>query len=299
MYYTLRQLRYFVAAAENNSISEAARGLNIAQPSVSAAINNLEQEFGLELFLRKRSLGVKLTPAGRDFLREARGLLKHADEFDAVATNIAGAVSGEIHLACFVNVASVYLAAILRSFYKKYPKVTVRCYVGDQGEILSGIDNGKYELALTFDFDLSNDYRLEIMSELKPQLIISKNHTLAAQDTANLADVISEPFIFLDLPHSRNYFFSLFQPQNLRPSRTIPVASFETIRTFVGNDLGYSILNLQPKNATNYDGTKIQYVPLEGDHRSLRLGCLWHKDTVPRRACIAFADHVREFFRNV
>lgn len=296
MHYTLRHLRYFVATADNNSISDAARSLNIAQPSVSAAVDHLEKQFGVQLFLRKRSQGVKLTVAGRELLKEARGLLKHVEDFDALATNLVDEVTGEIHLACFVNIASVYLAAILRSFYAKYPKVIVRCYVGDQGDILSGIDSGLYEMALTFDLDISSQHHLEVMTELPPKLVVSANHPYAAREEISLKSINSEPFISLDLPHSRNYYDSLFQAMDLRPSRTIPVASFETIRTFVGNGLGYSLLNLETQNVTNYDGTKVLYVPLKGQHRPLLLGCLRLSNAVPRRACVAFADHVREFF---
>lgn len=296
MRYTLRHLRYFVAVAHSGSISAAARSLNVAQPSVSTAINHLEQELGVSLFLRKRSLGVRLTPAGRELEKEARSLLRHLDNFDTAATDIVAGVTGEIHLACFVNVASVYLAAILRSFYDRNPNVTVRCYVGDQAEILSGLESGVYELALTFDFGLRDDLHMDVTCELPPKLLLSEHHPLAAQDKASLIDVISEPFIFLDLPHSKTYFFSLFHALGVQPERTIPVASFETIRTFVGNGLGYSILNLQPRNATNYDGTKVRYMALRENLRPLRLGCLRIRGGAQRRACTAFVEHVHAFF---
>lgn len=296
MRYTLRHLRYFVAVAQNGSISAAARSLNVAQPSVSTAINHLEQELGVSVFLRKRSLGVRLTPAGRELEKEARSLLKHLDNFDTAASDIVAGVAGEIHLACFINVASVYLAAILRSFYDKYPGVTVRCYVGDQATILSGLESGQYELALSFDFDLPDEFQLDVSCELPPKLLLSEHHPLADQAEASLVQVVSEPFIFLDLPHSKTYFLSLFHALGLQPEHAIPMASFETIRTFVGNGLGYSILNLQPKNATNYDGTKVRYVALREDLRPLRLGCLRIKGGAHRRACTAFVEHVHGFF---
>ena len=296
MHYTLRHLRYFVATADTSSISNAARQLNVAQPSVSAAVDHLEEQFGIQLFLRKRSQGVKLTAAGRELLKEARGLLKHVEDFDALATNLVDEVAGEIHLACFVNIASVYLAGILRSFYERYPKVIVRCYVGDQGDILNGIDSGLYEMALTFDLDISSQHHLDVMTELPPKVVLPADHKLASRKAVSLKSVNTEPFIVLDLPHSRNYYYSLFQTSDLRPSQTIPVASFETIRTFVGNGLGYSLLNLETRNATNHDGTKVRHVPLKGRHRPLLLGCLRLSSAVPRPACVAFAEHVREFF---
>ena len=61
---TLTQLRYFATAAERRSMTEAARELFVAQSAVSAAIGQLEQQVGTQLFIRQRSKGLVLTPAG-------------------------------------------------------------------------------------------------------------------------------------------------------------------------------------------------------------------------------------------
>lgn len=296
MNYTLRQLRYFVAAGEKGSISAAAESLNIAQPSIAAAINHLETELEVDLFLRKQSSGVTLTQAGSVIFTEARNLLSHATDFDAFSANVADEVTGEIQVASFVNIAPVYLAGVLRSFQDKYPGVTVHAYVGNQQEVLTGIQNGKYEIALTFDLSLTDEYQIDVVYELPPQIVVHENHPLVGQKTAEISDVISEPFVYLDLPHSRDYFFSLFSDCGLRPRQTIAMASFETIRTFVGNGLGFSLLNLQPQNATNYDGTKVHYIPIKSKLRPLRICCVRLQRTIHRRACLAFIEHVREFF---
>ncbi len=296
MNYTLRQLRYFVAAGELGSISAAAKSLNVAQPSIAAAINHLEMELDIDLFLRKQSQGVTLTKGGTMVLAEARNLLSHAEDFDTFSTNVAEEITGEIHVASFVNIAPVYLAGILRSFREKHPGVSVRTYVGDQREVLDGIQDGRYEIAITFDLSLSDEYLIDVVHVLPPQLVVHENHRIAGDNSAEIKDVIDEPFVFLDLPHSREYFFSLFSESGIRPRQTIPSASFETIRTFVGNGLGYSILNLHPRNATNYDGTKVQYVPIGTPVRPLKVCCVRLQRTVYRRACLAFIDHVREFF---
>ncbi|MGA0532790.1 LysR family transcriptional regulator [Hansschlegelia sp. KR7-227] len=299
MNYTLRHLRYFVAAVEAGSISQAARDLNISQPSVSSAIDHLEREVGVELLLRKRPVGVLPTAAGRDLMRAARLLLNHAKEFDAAASSLSDAIAGEIHVACFVNIASVYLAAILRSFYERHPNVTVRCHVVDQGDIFEGIDSGLYETALTFDLNLTSDYSVDIVTELPPRLVVSHRHPLAQRATASLADVASETFIFLDLPHSRDYFLSLFHTLDMHPARLIPVASFETIRALAGNGLGYSLLNIETRTAMNYDGTQVRYVTLTDKLRPLRICLLTPSGSASRRAVRTFNDHVKSFFANL
>ena len=296
MKYTLRHLRYFVAAADHGSISEAARALNVSQPSVSTAISHLENQYGLAVLRRKKSMGVSLTPAGATLLREARMLLDHASDFDAIATSVADEVSGEVRVSTFVNIAPVYMAGIIRSFHEKYPNVKVITHIGNQREVLESIQSGRFEIAVTFDLSLSDEYKIDVVHSLPPQLVLHRYHRIADQASASLREVIDEPFIYLDLPYSRDYFFSLFERHGLRPRETIPVASYETIRTFTGNKLGYSLLNLVPKNATNYDGTQVTYVPLKGSHRPLKLCCIRLRRNIYRRAVLAFISHVQDYF---
>src|SRR3546814_13052015 len=80
MTFSLKHLAYFVAAVEEGSVTSAARRLNISQPSVSAAIAQLEARFGLTLFVRHHAQGLSPTPVGRRLLVEARRLLAHAEE---------------------------------------------------------------------------------------------------------------------------------------------------------------------------------------------------------------------------
>ena len=72
---TLTQLRYFATAAERRSMTEAARELFVAQSAVSAAVGQLEQQVGTQLFIRQRSKGLVLTPAGVQLLGDARALM--------------------------------------------------------------------------------------------------------------------------------------------------------------------------------------------------------------------------------
>ena len=81
--YSLRQLRYFVVTAEALSFTAAARRLHISQPSISTALADLEESFGVQLFIRHHASGLSLTQAGRDLLGQARNLLKIAEELQA------------------------------------------------------------------------------------------------------------------------------------------------------------------------------------------------------------------------
>lgn len=296
MRFSLRQLRYLVAAADYGSISAAARALHVSQPSISAALAEIEVQYGVELFLRKNSRGVTPTPAGSVFLREARELLSHAADLDATALGLSQEVSGELRVATFVNIAPVFFAQIARTFQELYPKAKITVAVGDQRSVLDRVADGESELALTWDLGLTDEFEIEPIKTFPPKLVLPSDHRLADRETASLAEVADEPFVVLDLPISREYFYSLFESQGLRPVNVIRVASYETIRTFVGNGLGISTLNLVPRNATNYDGTKVVYRAIVEPVRPLILCILRARRSRTRNIADVFTQHVRDFF---
>lgn len=298
MRYTLRQLSYFVAASDHGSISDAARAMHVSQPSISNAIIQLEKQFSVALFLRSPTSGISLTTSGELLMREARSILAHAGHFELLASSIVKEVTGVIRVACFVNIAPVYMASITRQFRDSYPAASVEMLIGNQEDIFDAIDSGKYDLGLTFDLDLPEGYQIDHLKTFPPKIILPVGHTFADAASVGMNDVIDEPFVYLDLPHSRDYFLSLFARRSLKPQRTIPVSSFETIRSFVGNGLGFSILNLMPLNQRNYDGTQVRYVPLKGRHRPLRLCAISLKRDVYPRSTLAFVEHLKNFFQD-
>ncbi|HTI02871.1 MAG TPA: LysR family transcriptional regulator, partial [Acidisoma sp.] len=116
MRYTLRQLQYFVAAAEAGSITLGSEKISISQPSISAAISTLEREFGVQLFIRHHAQGLSLTPAGRRLLVEAKQLLQQAQSLYAVASEAAETVAGPLSVGCMVTMAPMVMPELAHGF---------------------------------------------------------------------------------------------------------------------------------------------------------------------------------------
>jgi len=120
----LRQLRYFVAVAEELHFGRAALRLHMTQPPLSQAIQALEAQLGATLFERTRR-SVALTAAGEALLPEARRLLQQAEALPALARRAAAGESGTLSLA-FVSIADYNLLPdALREFSAAYPAVQV------------------------------------------------------------------------------------------------------------------------------------------------------------------------------
>lgn len=91
MKFTLRQLRYALAAAKHGNLTTAAMELHVSQPSISAAITELEEVLGQSIFVRQRGLGISLTPFGRTVMVQARRVLAEARTFAEINANAGSA----------------------------------------------------------------------------------------------------------------------------------------------------------------------------------------------------------------
>ena len=125
MSFDLRQLRYFVAVAEERHFGRAAVRLSMTQPPLSQQIMSLEEALGAALFARTRR-SVELTPVGRDLLPEVRQLLALADGLPARAQSLARGEAGELSLA-FVSTADYgLLPPLMRAFTEHHPGVRLQ-----------------------------------------------------------------------------------------------------------------------------------------------------------------------------
>jgi DNA-binding transcriptional LysR family regulator len=293
---SLRALRYFLEAARNKSVTAAARQLHISPASVSVAISDLEAELDIQLFVRQPARGMKLTPAGEVIVAEARSLLARADEFQLRAGALGHSLEGELSVACFTNLGPVYFSNLLAQFCRLHPSVSVKIYVCDQQEILSGLVGGQYELAVTFDLDIPKHFEWLTLAVIPPQVVLPANHELANARKVSLKRLASEPLILMDLPHTRDYFMSLFHGLHISPNLRFSSTNFEMVRTLVGNGLGYSILNLVPHSPATYDGTRIRHLPIVESLRPLEVGCLSVGRVAQRRVAKAFIEYTLKYF---
>jgi DNA-binding transcriptional LysR family regulator len=293
--FTLRAVRTFVTVAECGTISVAAERLGRSQGSVSTTISDFEEQVGLQLFVRKPAKGLALTPSGELVALEARGLLAHADEFETIAGALGNAVEGDLMVGCFTNLAPVVFANIMGSFSARYPSIRIHIEIGDQEEILQGLKSGRIETALTFDLGLSDQFQAVHMAELPAFVVLPEQHRLAGRRAVQLSELAAEPMILMDLPHTREYFLSLFYALGLEPNIRFRSSSFEAVRTLVGNGLGYSILNLKTASSITYDGSRIVTVPLEDGVRPLKVVLVTLKRIAKRRLTMTFQDFVRGF----
>lgn len=290
---TLRQLEYFVAVGEAGSIATAADRVNVSSPSISAAIGQLEAEFGLPLFVRKHAQGLSLTQAGRQLMAQAKRTLTHAETLTRMAADISGKVQGPLAVGCLLTFAQLLLPQLRRQFEARYGDVRVTQFELDQSEIFTRLRNGEIDIALTYQLDIPPDLTFLPLVPLAPYVMLGETHPLAHLPAITVDSLQEHPMVLLDLPYSSDYFLSFFTRRGLRPMIAERTKDMAVARSLVANGYGYSIANIRPLNENAPDGRPLCFVPLEGGGRPLELGLVLVEGAQNMLTAQAFIDHCR------
>ena len=297
LHYSLRQLEYFVTTAECSSVANAARMLSVSQPSVSKAITNLEGQFSSQLFIRHHAKGVSLTQAGERLLVDARNLLRYARDLQQSVVDSGELVTGQVEVACFMNVGPIFMPSLLADFQKIYEGITIHLHEGSQDKLISGLISGRYELALMFDLVLSEEITINKMAGFDHYVLLPEGHPLAQKKKVFLRDMMDDNLVLLDIPPSREYFLGIFRSLGLEPEVSFSSPSLEMVRGMVGQGRGYSLLVTHPHLDYTYDGQKIVTLPLADDIARAELGIARHAQIRPTRAMKLFFDFCSDWFR--
>lgn len=292
--FTLRQLEYFVAVCDAGSIAAASKLVNVSSPSISTAISQLENVFGLELFVRQHARGLSLTPGGRRFYSAAKEVLEGASTLHDIAGEISGEIRGPISVGSLVTVAPFVVPELRIGFQAENPRVTFQQAEGDQTDLIQMLRRADIDVAVTYDLEIPNDIVFEALLPLPPCALLGADHPLVSARAVSLAALVDQPLILLDLPLSRDYFMSLFQRLDLRPRIEVRTPNLLMVHSMVANGIGYGLLNVSGKNAWSPDGKPLRYVPISDEVRPMQLGLATMRADRKSRILSAFESYCRK-----
>ena len=272
MRFSLKQLQYFVAAAEAGSIKLAAERISISQPSISSAIAHLEDELKMQLFVRHHAQGLSLTLAGKRMHREVNLLLKQAAGLYALGDNVNDEVAGSLSIGCMITLAPMVAPELGQSFKKSFPDTAVSIVEGSHEQLMNKLKSVEVDAAITYDLQTPEEIVFQPLASLAPRVLLAKDHKFADREEIKLSELAKAPMVLLDLPYSREYFLSLFYSKGLTPTIAANSSSPEVVRSLVANHYGFSIVNAQAKNMTSPDGRELRAIKLAGRHRPMKIG---------------------------
>ncbi|MQA09041.1 MAG: LysR family transcriptional regulator [Pseudonocardiaceae bacterium] len=291
--FTLVQLRYFVAAAESGSMTQAANDLLVSQSAVSTAVSHLEKEFGVQLFLRHHAKGLSLTRTGERFLTESKSLLGHVSELTELSHGLGQEVRGDLHVGYFTTLAPFFLPRLLTEFASRHPEVRLSFLEGEIEAIRDATVNGKVEVALVYDIDLGDEVERAVISRVPAHVIVAEDHRLARRRRVHLAEVAGEPMVLLDLPHSAKYFTSIMSSAGVEPNIRYRSTNYETVRALVAAGHGYALLNQRSAVPTEFQGRRVAILDIADDVADLPLVVAHPRGARLTRRALAFIDVCR------
>jgi DNA-binding transcriptional LysR family regulator len=190
----LRHLRYFVAVAEELNFSRAARRLRMAQPPLSVAIRQLEQELGAELFLRS-SREVTLTEAGRTFLDGARRTLAEADRAMAEARRASVGEVGSLRLAFSWSARFETLPALGQAFRTERPDVALLTEEMWNARMPAALRSSSVDVAVALCPEIAGELSYEPIRREAVVALLSTSHALAHERSIPLVALAGEGFV--------------------------------------------------------------------------------------------------------
>ncbi len=144
---TLQQLEYICAIAEEGSISGASRRLHIAQPPISRQLAQLENELGVQLFIRSAQ-GITLTHAGQKFYQESRRLMQGVENMVSDMKSIDKGIMGVLEIGTEYSVAS-YSLPLIAGFHDRYPHVELKVHVDTTQELEKQLRRGSLHVVFS------------------------------------------------------------------------------------------------------------------------------------------------------
>jgi DNA-binding transcriptional LysR family regulator len=190
----LRHLRYFVAVAEENSFTAAARRVHVAQQVLSTQIRQLEDAVGTQL-LERGPRGVTVTPAGKAFLTAARETLADLDRGVAAARNAARAVTGTLSVGISLAAGGYTRTMLLAAFERAYPQVDARLVTFDLTQPACGLLDRSSDVALLRPPVAAAGIELRQLDQESRVFVLPVGHPLTFRDTLTLADVAGQPWV--------------------------------------------------------------------------------------------------------
>lgn len=278
MAFTLRQLQFFIAAAEAGSVTGAARELSISQSSVTEAIQALEDDLGVQLFERM-ARGLLITQKGSAFLRHARQILADVATSRMSFASENEPLTGKLSLGVTSLVAGYVLSDILRRFRRAFPQVNLSV-VEDNGDYLQHLlIGGELDVAVILTSSVKDRMALNVETLLVSpyRLWLPLGHPLADRERIVLGDLAGQPLIQLMVDEIEESTHKLTESLTVKPDVAFRTRSVEAVRSLVATGAGLAILPSLVYRPWSLEGDRIIIRDISGDLPSVQVGLAWRR----------------------
>ena len=288
---TLRQLRYFVAAAEMGQFSMAASKCYVSQSAITNAILSLEERLQDSLFTRKPH-GVELTAEGQRFYRHAAQILHSLQDALGEPRIRAENLVGNVRIAACYTVLGYFLPPMLARFRAHYPGVNLDLHDIDRKSIESKVMTEEIDLGVVIlsNLDDPSPFQCHTLMRTRRQLWAASDHPVLANPYPALSDIAQHPYILLTQDDGEQSDSRFWEENNVSPTIAFRTNVMEALRGLVAHGFGITILSDMVYRPWSLEGKKIESRPILDPIPHMEVGLIWLKDKT-------FDEETEEFKR--
>lgn len=284
----VRQLGYFIKAAEMLHFTEAAAASFVTQSTLSQQIKQLEEELGMLLFDRIGKQ-VRLTEAGNIFLLHARQIILDIKKSKQAIFELANMVNGELKIGVTYAFSSMLLPA-LTPFSEKYPGIMIHVEYGTAGELENKLRTADLDIILAFHEQAdSSGLEMQPLFSSRITMVVAKKNPLAKLSKITLKELGKLELI---LPSngfsSRDLLNEIFRKNNISPNIKIEMNDVHSLLSMVESGNWATIIN--EKAIGTWD--TLTAIPISGKELYKQAFILWQKDVYRKKSAMLFMEEL-------
>ena len=285
----IRVLKYFLAVVREENITKAAEVLHVTQPTLSRQLSKMEEDLGVQLFLRGKK-GITLTDEGLLLRRRAEEIVELADKVERELIAHEEMIDGEISIGSGELASVQLLPELFKSFKERYPKVRFDLYTGNADQIKQRLDNGLTDMGILLEPVEIEKYDFIRFSIPERWVVVMRSDDPIAQKNAvTIDDLVSLPLIFVKRQSIRNELESWFRGHidELNIAATSNMSTNAAI--LVERGFGYALVI--EGSLPFLDTTKVCYRPLSPERTTTSV-IAWKKNQPLSPAVRKFLEHL-------
>ncbi len=282
MHIEFRHLRTIKAIHESGGLARAADQLNITQSALSHQIKGLEDQAGVELFVR-RSKPMRLSPAGLRLLRLAQQVLPQVEALQAEFDGLRKGSSGRMHIAIECHACFEWLFPVLEAFRKDWPDVDVDIRPGLAFDALPALLKEEVDLVVSSDPETIPDVTFTELFDYNAVFVAAANHPLAQKEYIEADDFRGQTLITYPVERTRlDVFSQLLIPAKVEPAAVRQVELTAVLLLLVASNRGVAVLPDWVVREVKYNSDYVTR-PLTKDGITRRLYAATRSDDVDKK----------------
>ena len=241
----LQQLRYLYEVANQDlNLSRAAKKLHTSQPGISKQIQLLENELGIEIFIRNGKRMISITPPGKNIIEIAGKILREANNLKLVGQEFTNKDVGSLTVATTHTQARYALPPIISQFTTRYPKVKLTIRQGNPTQISQLVTSGEADVAIATEaIEFFHELVMLPCYQWNRCIITPPEHPLLSLQKVSLEAIVKYPIITYDFAFTgRSKINQAFEARGLVPNVVLTALDADVIKTYVELGLGIGIV---------------------------------------------------------